>query len=141
VIFIVDTNVLSELMRPSPDPVVVSWMAARPAARIFTTAVTQAEILLGLALMPAGRRRNELSVLVEEMFERDLKGRILPFDAPAASIYARFIADRRRQGHPVTAADAQIAAIAESRGGTLVTRNVADFAGIATPVLDPWIPS
>ena len=135
---VLDTNVLSELMRPRPAQTVVAWIAAQPAASLFTTAIAQAEILYGVALLPAGRRRNGLAATVDAIFELDLAGRVLPFDSAAAREFAVIAASGRQMGRPMAQADAQIAAIALSRGAQLATRNVADFEHRGIRVIDPW---
>jgi toxin FitB len=135
---ILDTNVLSELMRPSPSPNVVSWLAAQPASSVYTTAVTQAEILHGLLLLPTGRRRNALQEAADGVFAEVFGGRVLGFGSDAALHYARIAAARRRAGRPISHFDAQIAAIALSAGATVATRNVADFDGCGVKVVDPW---
>ncbi len=135
---ILDTNVLSELMRPEPDPNVAAWISAWSATSLFTTTVTQAEILYGLKLLPSDRRRSRLEAVVSEMFATDLAGRVLPFDEAAAHAYAEIAAARRRAGRPITQFDAQIAAIARSRDAGIATRNVADFEGCGISVIDPW---
>lgn len=135
---VLDTNVLSELMRPHPTPLVVSWVSARPATSLFTTAITQAELLYGVALLPAGRRRTAIERAVEQMFAEDFEGRVLAFDAAAAREYASISARRRHSGRPIAHLDAQIAAIACSRGASVATRNIGDFEDCGTNILDPW---
>jgi predicted nucleic acid-binding protein len=135
---VLDTNVLSELLAPSPSPAVVSWLSAQPAAAVFTTAVTEAEILYGLALLPDGRRRQALEAAVRPIFSEDLAGRVLAFDREAAASYAVIASRRRAIGRPISQFDAQIAAIAVSRGASIATRNVADFAETGAPVINPW---
>lgn len=135
---VLDTNVLSEMMRPDPDATVAAWISARPASSLFTTTVTQAEILYGLALLPSTRRRRLLEAAVSEIFATDLAGRVLPFDQAAARSYAEIAAARRRAGRPLAQFDAQIAAIARSRGAGVATRNVTDFEGCGIDVTDPW---
>lgn len=135
---VLDTNVLSELMRPAPSEAVLRWAAGQPAARLFTTTITQAEILFGLALLPDGRRRSGLVAAAEQMFAADFAGRVLPFDAAAATAFAPIAAGRRHKGRPTGAFDAQIAAIAASRGAALATRNVADFLDCGLPIVNPW---
>ncbi|MGH6898272.1 MAG: type II toxin-antitoxin system VapC family toxin [Geminicoccaceae bacterium] len=135
---VLDTNVLSEMMRPAPDSTVAAWISARPASSLFTTTVTQAEILYGLGLLPSGKRRAGLEAAVGEMFATDFAGRVLPFDQAAAQAYAEIALARRRAGRPITQFDAQIAAIARSRDAGVATRNVADFEGCGIGVIDPW---
>jgi predicted nucleic acid-binding protein len=137
-VIILDTNVLSEVLRPLPSAQVLHWLARYPTPQVFTTAITQAEILYGLELLPKGKRRAELQLAIQKIFEKDFAGRILTFDSNAAIEFAEIAAGRRRTGHPMAQFDAQIAAIALSRGATLATRNVGDFAGCRLTVLDPW---
>lgn len=136
---VLDTNVLSELLRPVPAPQVLAWLNALGHTAGFVSSVTQAEMLLGVALLPAGKRRDVLEISVGALFARQFAGRCLPFDAQAAPHFARIVASRRKTGKPISAEDAQIAAIACSRGFQLATRNDADFAGIAgLTVINPW---
>jgi predicted nucleic acid-binding protein len=135
---VLDTNVLSEMMRPDPAEPVSRWIAAQPAMDLFITTITQAEILSGLALMPVGRRRGALEAAAEAMFREDLSGRILPFDGAAAGQYAAILSGRRRLGRPVTTLDAQIAAIASAHGAAVATRNVTDFDDCGLTIIDPW---
>lgn len=135
---LLDTNVLSELMRPTPSPAVEKWMSGQPVAGIFLSTITEAELRYGLALLPEGQRQRRLVAQAEAMLVEDFAGRILTFDSPAACAYARIAAARRLSGRPISQADAQIAAIAVSRGAALATRNVADFVGCGVDVIDPW---
>lgn len=135
---VLDTNVLSELLRPVPDPRVEAWMAAREGADLWFTTVGEAELLYGLALLPAGRRRDALADAIEAILETDLRDRILPFDRPAALAYATIAVARRAAGRPMSLPDGQIAAIALTHGATVATRNTRDFAGCGIAVLDPW---
>jgi predicted nucleic acid-binding protein len=137
---ILDTNVLSELMRPTPAPTVVDWIGAQPAASLYTTSITEAEILHGLMLLPPGRRRSALEAATASMFAEDFGGRILAFDTEAARPYARIASERRRAGRPISHFDAQIAAIARSTGAAIATRNVADFDGCGVTLVEPWRP-
>ncbi len=113
-------------------------MREQPKASLFTTAITEAELLYGIALLPDGRRRKGLTSFVDLMFAEELAGRVIPFDSAAAREYADIAASRRRAGRPVPDADTQIAAIVRSRGATLATRNVSDFAGCGIAVVNPW---
>jgi predicted nucleic acid-binding protein len=135
---ILDTNVVSEIMRPAPSAQVLRWLARQPASSLFLTTITQAEILYGLELLPKGRRRRALESAVDAMFEEDFAGRMLPFDSDAARIFPKIAARRRASGRTVTQFDAQIAAIARSRGAQLATRNTGDFQGCGVTVLNPW---
>jgi predicted nucleic acid-binding protein len=135
---ILDTNVVSELMKAAPEPAVERWLAEQPAASVFICAITEAELRHGVALMPDGRRRATLSAAVAEMLEIDFGGRILPFDSPAAIAFAQIAAERRLAGRPISQLDAQIAAIARSRAAAMATRNVGDFEGCGVEVINPW---
>jgi hypothetical protein len=135
---LLDTNVLSELMKPAPDGSVVAWLASQPATSVYTTSITQAEILHGVGLLPAGKRRSAIEAAAEAMFRDDFAGRILPFGSDAAPLYARIAIERRRAGRPISHFDAQIAAIARLTGAVIATRNVADFEGCGVKVHDPW---
>lgn len=135
---ILDTNVLSELMRPEPSRQVVRWVAAQPVRALFTTAITQAEILLGLALLPHGKRRRALETAVDEMFAEDFDGRVLAFDSSAAPSFASVVAKRRQDGRPISQADAQIVAIAACHGARVATRNVSDFEDCGIGLVNPW---
>lgn len=135
---VLDTNVISELMRREPNPRVMGWIADQPIASVFTTTLTQAEIFYGLALLPEGRRRDDLLAAARLMFDIDLTGRVLPFDTDAALLYPEIAAARKRGGKPIGQIDAQIAAVVRSRGARLATRNVRDFVGCGIAVVDPW---
>ena len=135
---ILDTNVLSEVMRPAPAESVVRWMASQPATSLYTTSITQAEIFHGIMLLPAGRRRNAFEAAAVAMFDEEFDGRILAFGSDAARPYARIATERRRAGLPISHFDAQIAAIARSAGAEVATRNVADFSGCGVKIVNPW---
>lgn len=135
---VLDTNVISELLSPSPSTLVTEWLAAQYPSSVFTTTVTEAEILYGLRLLPQGRRRKDLEAAILPIFAEDLFGRVLPFDREAADIYATIATDRRSAGRPISQFDAQIAAIALSRGASVATRNVSDFEGVGLAIVNPW---
>jgi toxin FitB len=137
-VIVLDTNVLSELLKQRPAPAVVRWVATRPASSLFTTTITQAEMLYGVALLPASKRRSALVEAVTGMFDVDFAGRVLPFDGPAAHAFALLASKRRHAGRAIAQLDAQIAGIVHSRGATLATRNTADFANCAIQLVDPW---
>ena len=134
---VLDTNVLSEEMKPAPNAAVHQWLLGHRASDLFTTAVTEAEIRLGIAILPDGKRKRDLETAALRVLEL-FAGRILPFDSAAAQDFARIVADRQRLGRPFQDFDAQIAAITLSRGMTLATRNSTDFAGTGVALIDPW---
>ncbi len=125
-------------MKPKPAPVVEDWIADRPATMLYTTSITQAEILHGILLLPSGRRRTTLEAAAEAMFREDFRERILPFGTEAAQAYAQIAAQRRRSGRPISQFDAQIAAITRSSRAQVATRNVSDYEGCGIKVLNPW---
>jgi len=135
---ILDTNVLSETMYPNPSARVLEWLAQQPVGEICTTAVTKAEILSGIARMPAGRRRQELEEQAEGMFKEDFERGMLPFDGAAAEFYAEMMAARYAAGRIVGELDVQIAAIARLYNATLATRNARDFEDCGIRVVNPW---
>jgi predicted nucleic acid-binding protein len=137
-LWILDTNVISEMVAPHPAAEVMARIAAAPEHQLFTTAISEAELFYGVERMPAGRRREGLRVAIEAVFNR-LVGRVLPFDSSAARTYARLVADCSAKGRPMSQSDAQIAAIAIERGATLVTRNTRDFAHNSIRLLNPWL--
>ena len=134
---VVDTNVLSEEMKAAPDAPVDAWFRRQRPNELFTTTICEAEILLGVALLPDGQRKRELGAAAQKIFAL-FASRILPFDSAAAAAYADIVAERRRMGRPIDGFDAQIAAIARSRGLALATRNVADFEDIGLSIVNPW---
>ena len=136
--FLLDTNVVSEPMRPTPEPAVEAWASALPRPELFLSTVSEAELRYGAAILPEGRRRETLYAEIEAMLGRAFGERVLAFDRPAARAYADVAAMRRRAGRPVESPDCQIAAIAMCRGMTVATRNVRDFEGMAVAVVDPW---
>ena len=135
---VLDTNMLSEVMRPEPERRVADWIVRQQSDELFTAAVCQAEILSGLAIMPSGRRRADLEEAARSMFADDFAGRVLPFDTEAADAYAEIFAARRKTGRPSGTIDLMLAAIARVRGARVVTRNVADFEGMGVAIINPW---
>ncbi len=136
---VLDTNVVSELMRPTPSPIVITWLERQSSASLFTTTITEAEILFGVAVLPESLRRSALLTAAKQMFEIDFGGRVLPFDSEAAQSYATLAADRRRVGRPAGAFDIQVAAIALTHGATVATRNTVDFEGFGPITINPWV--
>jgi predicted nucleic acid-binding protein len=137
-VILLDTNVLSELIRRDPDDRVLSWMDSLDAAALATTAITAAELLYGVARLPAGRRKGLLSQAVHGLIEDDLGGRVEPFDAISAAHYATLVSDRERAGRPISASDGQIAAICRKLSATLATRNTDDFEATGIELINPW---
>ena len=137
---VLDTNVVSELMRQEPDADIIGWVDRYPADEVFITAVTAAELQYGIARLPAGRRQQTLTAKIAELLAEDFENRILPFDADAAAHYALIATRREHDGRPISMADAQIAAICRRHDAGLATRNTKDFAGTGVVVLDPWRP-
>ena len=138
--FMLDTNVLSELMLGQPAAVLLDWFARNTHNAMHTSAITQAEILTGIALLPAGKRRTALATAAEQMFDQDFADQCLAFDVGAAKHYAVVVAARTRLGQPISTEDAQIAAIALTAGLTLATRNTKDFDNIDGLALEnPWL--
>lgn len=137
-VVLLDTNVISELIRKSPAPVVEEWVAGQPLEDLFFSAVGEAELRYGAAILPAGRRRETLVSDIETMLLDAFEDRVLPFDSAAARAYAEIAAVRRSAGRPVAPADCQIAAIARSRNMAVATRNVRDFEDMGIEIIDPW---
>jgi predicted nucleic acid-binding protein len=135
---VLDTNVLSEVLRPAPEPRVVDWLKDQPRTSLFTTTVTRGEILYGIRLLPAGKRRDGLWDAAIKIFDIDLAGQVLIFDNVAADEFAQISASRRVAGRPIAQFDALIAATTRSRGAKLATRNVTDFEGCDIEVINPW---
>lgn len=135
---VLDTNVISELMRQAPDERVVRWVDRFPYGEVFITTVTAAELLYGVARMPAGQRKDVLMSRVTDLLDEDFNEQILPFDHLAAAHYAHIAAAREHLGRPMSMADAQIAATCRRYGGSLATRNTKDFADTGITVVDPW---
>jgi len=138
-VILVDTNVVSEPMRPEPDPTVLAWLDAQMAESLYLSTISLAELLLGIESMPAGKRRKALASALDEQILALFRGRIVPFDLGAAEAYAKVVTRARRLGHPIAAADAQIAAIAVSRQFSVATRDEAPFDAAGVPVINPFI--
>lgn len=136
--FVLDTNVLSALMRERPDPAVVAWLDGLPSQSVWTTAVTVFEIRFGLAIMAEGRRRSRLERDFERLVEEDLERRVLPFDGPAAEAAALLAAEARASGRPIEIQDVQIAGITLARRAALATGNVRHFRDAGIALIDPW---
>ena len=135
---VLDTNVISELMRSEPDPAVLSWAAAQPRHTLYTTGINEAAIFYGIAAMPAGRRRSGLTAAAEALFAEEFAGRVRPVNGAAARRYAEIVLRRRQAGKPIEAFDALIAATAWVAGATVATRDVGDFAGCDLTLTNPW---
>ena len=135
---VLDTNVLSALMRTAPDAAVVAWLDCQAVESIWITSITLYEARLGLALLPKGRRRRALEAAFTQLLEDDLESRVLDFDAAAATEAAALAADRQKAGRTVDIRDTQIAGIALARHATIATRNIRHFSDLNVPVVDPW---
>jgi predicted nucleic acid-binding protein len=138
-VILLDTNVISELVKPAPDRAVVEFLRREAAETLFTAAVCEAEIHYGLARMPAGRRRDELTDRIAGFRMAAFPGRILPFDGACAAHYGEIRAAREAAGKPIAVEDAMIAATARAYGAVVATRNVTDFADCGIHVIDPWV--
>ena len=135
---VLDTNVLSALMRTTPDAVVVEWLDRQPADSVWITSITVFEARFGLALLPKGRRRSSLEQMFDRMLTEDLSSRVLTLDEVAAVMGAQLAAERQRAGRIVDLRDTLIAGIAQARRATIATRNTRHFEGLDVPVVDPW---
>ncbi len=134
---VLDTHVVSELMRATPEPAVLAWLQRTSSTGLYTTAVTVSEIRYGIARLPEGRRRHTLHQAANEIFAA-FPRQVLPFDLAAATAYADVVAGRERDGNPISGFDAQIAAICRSQAATLATRNTKDFTDTGISIIDPW---
>lgn len=135
---LVDTDVISELMRPRPSAQVLAWFDNKDASALYLSAVGEAELRRGAMLLPDGRRRDSLLSEIDAMVAEDFAGRVLPFNSAAAVAFAAIFVDRRSAGRPISSPDCQIAATARAHGTAIATRNVADFEGCGVEVIDPW---
>ncbi len=136
--FLLDTNVISELIRPNPNPAVVNWVAGHLSSKLFISVITEMELIYGIAILPSGRRRTLIAKSIESMLQEDFSGRILPFDRKAASASALIRANRRKLGKKIQTADAQIAGIAYIYETILVTANEKDFVDCGIEIVNPW---
>ncbi len=135
---VLDTNIISELMRPQPNPAVVAWVAAQPRSSLYTTSVSEAELFYGICAMPEGRRRSGLAAGAEALFAEEFAGRVLPFSGAAARRYVDIVITRRQAGKPIEAFDALIAATALVAGAAVATRDVGGFEGCGLTLINPW---
>ena len=135
---IVDTNVVSELLRTSPEPQVEGWLEAHDGIGIYLTGISKAEPRYGVAVMGNEKRRHALAEAIERILREDMAGRIIAFDSAAAEAYTTIVATRRAAGRPITQADCQIAASARVQNITVATRNTADFDGCGIELINPW---
>lgn len=138
---VLDTNVLSELLRPAPNATVIEWVDARDSSELAITALTAAELRAGVALLPDGGRKRELGQRIELMLTETFASLVLAFDADSSGYYAEVVAARTRAGRPIGAFDAQIAAVCRQHEATLATRNTADFIDTGVALVDPWTAS
>jgi predicted nucleic acid-binding protein len=137
-LIVLDTNVLSALMRTSPEARIVEWLDRQPADSVWVTSITVFEARFGLALLPKGRRRSGLERAFDRVLSEDLANRVLALDEMAAVTAAQLAADRQRSGRAVDLRDTLIAGIAQARRATIATRNTRHFEGLDVPVVDPW---
>ena len=137
---LLDTNVVSEVMRERPDHAVRGWLKSLPKRELWTASVVIAELLSGIDLMPAGRKKEALREGVEGMIAEDFRGQVLKFDVSAARHYGQILAFRKQQGRPIREMDALIAATAKSNNATLATRNPRDFEHCGIPLINPCEP-
>ena len=135
---VLDTNVVSEIMKTAPEESVTGWIVEQAEASLYITSVTQAEILQGIQRLGAGKRRSALEAAAEAMFSEDFAGRILSFRTDAARAYARIAFQRQRAGKPISQFDAQIAAITFVARATLATRDLASYEGCGVKLINPW---
>jgi hypothetical protein len=138
---VLDTNTLSETMKPAPSDIVLHWLSQQGRESVFTTVITQAEMFYGIERLAEGKRRQLLSAMADRLFgERGFQGRILTFDQEPARLFAKIVAAREALGRPISQFDAMIAAIARSHGATLATRNTSDFDHCGIRLINPWTP-
>jgi hypothetical protein len=140
-VIVLDTNVVSELMQPAPTLAVLDWVDSREPSELVITAITAAELRASVALLPVGRRRNEIGRRMESLVTRTFAGSVLSFDVDATPHYADVVATRQHTGKPIAAMDAEIAAICRQYAATLATRNISDFAATGVELVNPWEPA
>jgi predicted nucleic acid-binding protein len=137
-VIVLDTNVVSELMRPVPHPGVLRWFDAQVPGELWLTAAVAAELMFGVARLPETPRKQQLAQAVSIMLEEDFAGKVFAFDLAAASVYAVMVAGQQGIGRSIATADAQIAAICLCHGASLATRNTKHFAGLGLELINPW---
>jgi predicted nucleic acid-binding protein len=137
-VILLDTNVVSEVMRSQPEPAVIDWLNRADAAELYLSAVSVGEIEFGIDVLPDGRRKDDLRARFKQFLARAFAYRTLPFDDQAAQCYGPIMGARRRAGRPMPAPDGQIAAIALARGMAVATRNVGDFSDCGVDLVNPW---
>jgi len=137
-VIVLDTNVLSEALRPSPDAGVLNWLGGQSGSSVFTTRMTRGELFYGVRLLPDGQRRRQLLEALQAIFDDDFAGQVLSFDQDAADAFARIAASRKKAGRPISQLDAMIAGITRSRGAGLATRNTKDFDDCGIDIINPW---
>jgi toxin FitB len=137
-VIVLDTNVLSEALKPAPSQAVLRWLGAQASLEVFTTTITVAEVCYGIEAMPPGKRRTQLLAAVEKMLAEQFDQRVLPFDEEAAQLFGRIVAGREAAGRPISQFDAMIAAIARLHHATVATRNIDDFEHCAIKLINPW---
>ncbi len=135
---VLDTNVISELMRSQPHSAVVTWVAAQPRSTLHTTSINEAELFYGINALPEGRRKSDLAAAAEALFAEEFAGRVLTIGGPAARRYVEIVLLRRRAGQPIEGFDALIAATAAAAGAAVATRDTAGFAGCGLTLINPW---
>lgn len=135
---LLDTNVVSEPLRPAPEPRVIAWIDAQALETLYLSAITVAELRAGVALLPAGKRRSGLQRNLEELVLPLFAGRVLPFDLACTPAYAALMTEARAAGLAIAAADGYIAAIASAHGMAVATRDTGPFGAAGVAVIDPW---
>ena len=135
---VLDTTVPSEALKPVPSEAVLQWLAQQSRDVVFTTAITQAEILYGVEMLPSGKRRNRLYAAIKRLFVDEFDGRVLPFDSDSALVYPEIVARRAHLGRPLSHFDALVASICQSRNATIATRNTNDFENCGLTIVNPW---